>query len=49
MAANFISPNDVTGENTLAHWIRQGQIQDLHQVFSFLDFKCLAVALLIYF
>ena len=36
MAAKFISPNDSTGEETLKHWIAQGQIQDLHQVFSFL-------------
>ena len=34
MAAKFISASDPTGENTLSHWIAQGQIQDLHQVFS---------------
>jgi len=33
MAAKFISPGDPTGEATLKHWIAQGQIQDLHQVF----------------
>ena len=33
MAAKFISAVDVTGEMTLKHWISQGQIQDLHQVF----------------
>ena len=49
MAAKFISAKDVTGETTLKHWIAQGQIQDLHQVFSFLDFKCLEVVLLIDF
>ena len=49
MAAKFISAADVTGETTLKHWIAQGQIQDLHQVFSFLDFKCLEVVLLIDF
>ena len=49
MAAKFISAQDTTGEVTLKHWIAQGQIQDLHQVFSFLDFKCLEVALLIDF
>jgi hypothetical protein len=36
MAAKFISAQDTTGEVTLKHWIAQGQIQDLHQVFSFL-------------
>jgi len=35
MAAKFISNMDTTGENTLQHWIKQGQIQDLHQVFRF--------------
>ena len=49
MAAKFISPLDATGEQTLKHWIAQGQIQDLHQVFSFLDFKCLEIAMLIDF
>jgi len=33
MAAKFISTVDPTGEFTLKHWIAQGQIQDLHQVF----------------
>ena len=33
MAAKFISSGDMTGEKTLQHWIAQGQIQDLHQVF----------------
>jgi len=33
MAAKFISSMDMTGESTLQHWIKQGQIQDLHQVF----------------
>jgi hypothetical protein len=49
MAAKFISAADTTGEVTLKHWIAQGQIQDLHQVFNFLDLKCLEVALLIDF
>ena len=49
MAAKFNSATDPTGEKTLSHWIAQGQIQDLHQVFSFLDFKCLEVAMLIDF
>ena len=31
MAAKFISANDPTGEQTLKHWIIQGQIQDLHE------------------
>ena len=29
MAAKFISAMDITGDNTLKHWISQGQIQDL--------------------
>ena len=33
MAAKFISQNDPTGELTLSHWVAQGQIQDLPQVF----------------
>ena len=35
MAAKFSSAADPTGEKTLQHWVAQGQIQDLHQVFSF--------------
>ena len=33
MAAQFISSKDVTGFTTMQHWIDQGQIQDLYQVF----------------
>ncbi len=33
MAAKFMNHMDPTGEMTLKHWISQGQIQDLHQVF----------------
>ena len=33
MAAKFISPIDPTGDKTLSHWVAQGQIQDLPQVF----------------
>jgi hypothetical protein len=29
MAAKFISKTDTTGEKTLQHWIKAGQIQDL--------------------
>ena len=29
MAANFICEKDPTGEETLQHWIKSGQIQDL--------------------
>jgi hypothetical protein len=29
MAAKFITARDRTGEQTLQHWIKQGQIQDL--------------------
>ena len=43
VAAKFISAHDVTGEKTLQHWIAQGQIQDLLQVFrrTFQTFKTL--------
>ena len=37
MAAKFISPPDPSGEKTLKHWIQQGQIQDLNQVFRTLQ------------
>jgi len=39
MASKFISQFDATGEATLAHWISQGQIQDLHQVFRIYTLK----------
>jgi len=39
MAAKFISPADPTGEKTLCHWVSQGQLQDLHQVFSILELE----------
>ena len=28
MAAKFRGPHDPSGENTLAHWVAMGQIQD---------------------